>query len=279
MTRIVVVGLGLIGGSIALSARAHDSGVEWVGIDVAEVIASPAAALAVHHTVDAVDEQAVRAALRGASLAVLATPVQAIAQQLEQALALADVVTDCGSTKRVVVAAAARSPRASRFVPGHPMAGAPEGGLERARADLFRGQRWLLCPEGSDADALARVEALVRRLGAVPVHMGAGEHDRAVALTSHVPQLLASVLAVMADRHSATFASGPAFARLTTGAGGPESMWRDIFDTNADAVALLLREIAGELGRLAEELERTPAAMDRTLELLAAARALLQRDG
>src|SRR6185436_15166977 len=98
----------------------------------------------------------------------VATPVGQIEASIGATLESANVVTDCGSTKRAIVAAAARSPRRSRFVPGHPMAGLPEGGIKRARPDLFEGRPWLLCPEHSDEDALARVEALVRGVGAEP---------------------------------------------------------------------------------------------------------------
>lgn len=275
MTRLVVVGLGLIGGSIALAHRAAEPDAERVGIDLAEVIALPAAVAAAEQLVDVADRESVRAALAGAPLVVLAMPVREIARQVADVLELAEVVTDCGSTKRLVVDAATRSPRASRFVPGHPMAGAPVGGVERARADLFQGRHWLLCPEASDADALARVEDLVQRIGGVPLRLGALEHDRAVALTSHVPQLLASAMAVLADRRHAGVAAGPAFTRLTRGAGGPESMWGDIFSSNGDEIAGLLRELCGELERIAAELERAPAQADAALALLAQARAIL----
>lgn len=276
MTRLVVVGLGLIGGSIALSHRERRPDAERVGIDVSGVIGSSAAARVAERCVDAADRQAVRAALAGAPLVVLATPVDEIARSVGEALELADVVTDCGSTKRRVQDAAAKSPRAARFVPGHPMAGAPLGGLARARADLFQGCRWLLCPEGSDADALSRVEELVRDVGARPVHMSAGEHDRAVALTSHVPQLLASAMAALAVRSQAEVAAGPAFARLTRGAGGAESMWADVFASNADEIAARLRELCAELERVADQLEG--GSPEAALGLLAAARAALDRD-
>lgn len=278
MTRLVVVGLGLIGGSIALAHRAAEPGGERVGIDVGEVVGSPLAAAAVEQRIDVADGDAVRAALAGAPLVVLAVPVGAIVRQVPDILAVAEVVTDCGSTKRAIQQAAARSPRAGRFVPGHPMAGAPAGGLKHAHRDLFRGRHWLLCPEGSDADALAQVEALVQQVGAVPKHIGAAEHDRAVALTSHVPQLLASAVSVLAERHDAHIAAGPAFERLTHGAGGAEEMWRDIFSSNGDEIAAALRELCGELEQVAGELERVPRLSPRALELLAAARKVLDRD-
>ncbi len=277
MTRLVVVGLGLIGGSIALAHRESEPDAELVGIDRADVIALPGAAAAVEQRIDAADGDAVRVALSGASLVVLAMPVREIARQVADVLELADVVTDCGSTKRLIVEAASRSPRASRFVPGHPMAGAPEGGVQRARADLFQGRRWLLCPEASDPDAVARVEELVRRIGAAPAHLAAFEHDRAVALMSHVPQLLASAMVVLAERGHAAVAAGPAFARLTRGAGGPPSMWGDVFSSNADEVAGQLRALCRELERIATQLEQAQA--EGALALLAEARATLDSAG
>lgn len=277
MTRLVLVGLGLIGGSVALAHRARQPNAERVGIDVSEVLDKPAAAAAVEQRVDVADHAAVRRALAGASLVVLAMPVHEIVKQLPEALELANVVTDCGSTKRVIAQAALRLSRASRFVPGHPMAGAPSGGVERARADLFEGRRWVLCPEACDADALERVEELVRSFGAVPAHLGAAEHDRAVALTSHVPQVLASAMAVLAERRRSGAAAGPAFSRLTRGAGGPEGMWSDIFSSNADEIAAGLRELCSELERVASALEGDPAQSGVALELLAAARRALER--
>src|SRR5207237_479272 len=108
----------------------------------------------------------------------------------------AQVITDCGSTKRSICARVAGLPRARRFVPSHPMAGGPEGGSGLARADLFEGQTWLICPENADPDALERVEELVGLVGAKSVHISVAAHDRAVAFTSHAPQLLASALSV-----------------------------------------------------------------------------------
>ena len=97
----------------------------------------------------------------------------------------------------------------------------------------------------------------------------------AVAVTSHVPQLLASAMCVLAERHHAGNAVGPAFERLTQGAGGGEAMWGDIFGSNADAVAATLRELCGELEQVAADLERAPEQASRALELLALARVAL----
>jgi prephenate dehydrogenase len=226
--------------------------------------------------VDADDEACVREALSHADLTVLAVPVSAIVRLLPLALAGKGVVTDCGSTKRTIVEKARTEARCARFVPGHPMAGHPEGGLTNAREELFEGRRWLLCPEGVDPDALALVDELVRAVGAEPVLLDAENHDRAVAWTSHVPQLVASALFSLGTEERAEVAAGPAFASITRVAGGGRVMWQDIFGSNADAVAVALRRLSADLGASASALEQ--GDVEPALELLARARRALGRD-
>lgn len=271
-SRLVIVGLGLIGGSIALAARQRRLFDRIVGVDVPHVIATADARRAADQLIDAGDAAARARAIAGASLCVFCAPVGVIARDVVAALEHAELVTDCGSTKRAVVRAAGASPHRDRFVPGHPMAGSTEGGLGNARADLFDGARWILCPGAASDAAVARVETFVRALGAEVVPMTAAEHDRAVALTSHVPQLLASLLQVMSVRRGTARAAGPAFERATRGAGGASAMWRDIFSTNADEIAAVLDELTGELGAIAAELAAPSPEVARALALLAAAR-------
>ncbi len=277
MTRVAVFGLGLIGGSLALALRSRRPGVDVCGIDHPGVIASDAARAAAQTLLDAGDERSVTAAVNEADIVIFATPVRAICAALPRVLERARVVTDCGSTKRAIAAAAGASPRRGRFVPGHPMAGRPGSGLAQATADLFQGRRWILCGENSDADAVEQVEGLIREVGAEPVRLTAEEHDRAVALTSHVPQVVASALKVLAARRNAELAAGPGFASATRVAGGSDAMWSDIFATNRDEVARALRELSGELEQAAVDLERDAETPSRILKLLAAARALRGR--
>jgi prephenate dehydrogenase len=208
-------------------------------------------------------------------LTILATPVSSIIELLPEVVECCGLVTDCGSTKRSIVERVDGVPGRARFVPGHPMAGRPQGGLSHARADLFSGQTWILCPERCAEDALSQVIELVTGLGARPLLMSALEHDRAVALTSHVPQLLASALTVLAAKTGAERAAGPAFASATRVAGGSGAMWADIFSTNADAIADALQELGTELQKIASEL-RGPGTNTAALELLSQARALRQ---
>ena len=109
------------------------------------------------------------------------------------------------------------------------MAGLPDGGIDNARSDLFEGRTWMVCPEHSTPAAREAVADIILLTGAHLVEITPEQHDRAVAVTSHLPQLLASALFTLAHDESARIAMGPAFERATRGAGGLESMWSDIF--------------------------------------------------
>jgi prephenate dehydrogenase len=152
------------------------------------------------------------------------------------------------------------------------MAGLPEGGVEYASADLFVKRRWILCPENSAPSSLMRVEGLVRKVGAEPVSMTAADHDKAVALTSHVPQVLASVLRATATELGADVAAGPGFASATRVAGGSPEIWDDIFESNADEVSWALLRVIDELQIIAEELGGSPANTAAVMQLLGRAR-------
>jgi prephenate dehydrogenase len=276
-SKVSIVGLGVIGGSMARALREHLPQLELVGIDRAEVVASGAPRSLVGEVIVELDRQAVERAFASSDLVFLATPVSSIRRWLDVALAHGALVTDCGSTKRELAQAAQALPRGARFVPGHPMAGTGSA-QAGARSDLFVGRPWVLCPEGVDPGAMEAVERLVTRVGARPVRMSAAEHDRAVALTSHVPRLVSSALTVLVERHGAIEAAGPAFERLMRGAGGGPEMWRDVLRTNADEIAQVLRSLLVELGACADQLERSD--LERSLALLSdgeRARRLLEK--
>jgi prephenate dehydrogenase len=275
--RLVIVGFGLIGGSLALASRRRGLARHVVGIDRPAVLAAQPARAIADELIDAGAPERVNNALRQADLVVLATPVAAIEASMTAVLEVAALVTDCGSTKRRIVRAAERSSRRPHFVAGHPMAGRPQSGVAAAVADLFEGRPWILCPEGSAREAVDIVARLAAGVGARVHELDAAEHDRVVSLTSHVPQLLASVLAVLATERNAWVAAGPAFDSATRVAGGPEEIWRDIFATNADEVAATLREISSRLDDVASSLEAPAADVRAVLHLLELAR--LARQG
>jgi prephenate dehydrogenase len=272
MKQLAVFGFGLVGASIAAAVRAADPRVELVAIDLQQVVASAAVRTLADRCIESDDRSAVRAVAASADLCVLAAPVSVISAELPGLLECAQVVTDCGSTKRSICAAVSDARRLGRFVPGHPMAGGPEGGAALARAELFRGQNWLLCPEHCDVDALLLVETLIQMVGANPVHMSIAAHDRAVAYTSHAPQIFASALTILAVEAGAVEAAGPAYRATTRSAGGAERMWGDIFSANADQISAVLRQLSGELQAVATGLEASPADTRPALALLAAAR-------
>ncbi len=268
MKRVGVVGLGLIGGSIALGVRRFFVGCEVVGADLRkgdwpEDLLDDFVSIGSESDLLRMPE---------CDLIVLAVPVVSVLALLGPALDTGSVVTDVASTKRQVAAAVSGHPQAGRFVPGHPMTGAPRNGFAHARADLFANASWLLCPEQAEPSALMRVRTLVSGLGGAAHEMSAAAHDRAVALTSHVPQLLASALRVAAQQGDYAAAAGPAFERMTRGAGGARSMWSDVFVTNADLVAEQAEALSAELARLARALRADPPDMDAIHALLEAAR-------
>lgn len=271
MRRVAIVGFGLIGGSLSLALR-RSGNVHVTAIDRAPVLERPEARGAADERLPLDQTDALRVALERSDVTVLAVPVGTIIRLLPWSLSHARIVTDCGSTKRDIAQTAAEHPRGSFFVPGHPMAGLPDGGIENAHAELFEGRSWIVSPDRADSQAFRAVSELLALTGARLVELSPEAHDRAVAITSHLPQLLASALFTLADEQSARPAMGPAFERATRAAGGPESMWSDIFETNADEVARAAETLCKELGEVAAALRRSPPDTQAALTLLARAR-------
>ncbi len=277
MKKVVIVGLGLIGASLGVALRQR--GTHVTGVDLPEVLGFDSAQTAADVLLPSGADERIQWALSDSELTILATPVSRIVELLPLALEHAPCVTDCGSTKRAISQAAQLCRNSARFVPGHPMAGLPGGGATNARADLFLGCNWLVCPTHASEEALSTVRRLLDALGANPVEMTAEAHDAAVAVTSHLPQLLGSVVKLFAHEQSASIAAGPSFERLTRAAGGAENIWKDIFVSNGDDIARTVRALIARLEPIASELETlgptrsegaTPA---KVLELLALARA------
>ena len=248
--RIAVVGLGLIGGSIALAARERAE-AEVVGFD-----ASPdacAGALA-RGAVDRV-APSLADAVADAAAVFVAVPVGALPAAVAAALAAAPaacVVTDVGSTKRAVVAGVADQ----RFVGGHPLAGAETAGIGHARADLFEGAVWYLTPTPATSGVLyERLHRLITGLGARPSAIDAETHDTLLALVSHLPHVLANTLVAQAvaalesggERLPAT---GPSFRDATRVAGASSAIWTDIYLSNRDALGVALDETIARLGEV-----------------------------
>ncbi|MFC3519380.1 prephenate dehydrogenase [Streptomonospora nanhaiensis] len=261
--RAAVVGAGLIGTSIALALRER-------GVAVALADPDPAA-LRLACELGAGEPLPDGPAERPADIAVIAAPPSAVPDVLRAAQdrALAHVYTDAASVKSGIVAAAERAGcDMATFVPGHPMGGSERSGPGAARADLFLGRSWALCPTGkSDPVAVAAVVELARLCGAEPVMLEAPAHDRAVALVSHAPHVAsAAVAARLAGGDDTALAlAGQGVRDVTRIAGGDPRLWREILAHNAAPVAGVLEEIAADLAAAAHALrsgtrEHDPAA-------------------
>jgi prephenate dehydrogenase len=277
MKRVSIVGLGLIGGSIAKALRKRLSDVFLLAVDRGDVGLRTDVEAVVSEFVplDSLSEH--RQKVLESDLVILCQPVRVIVDTVGEYLAARTVVTDTGSTKRRVAERAGHGPASAWFVPGHPMAGKAQGGFENADAELFEGRPWILCPEGRDPDAVARVEALIDLVGAKRIVMSPEQHDAAVAITSHLPQLFASFLRRAGSERNALGATGPAFSEMTRTAGGAEAIWRDIFETNADEVGRALREAAFAFAALSDALLGDPPQIEVVLALLRTARASKNR--
>ncbi len=233
--RVCVVGVGLLGGSVALGLRRSFPGLTVVGVDRGGTAAQAHAAGLLDAAAASLDE-----GLEGADLVILATPVRSIERLLGEVARRAGeevLVTDVGSTKRSLCATAAAWPPGSpAFVGGHPMAGRARGGWQQASADLLTDAAWILCPVGPAGwERIGSLELLVEGLGAVPLRMEPDAHDRTVARLSHLPQLLAMALMEVGAAEDLR-AAGPAFQDMTRLAGSPSGLWEDILATNADEV-------------------------------------------
>ncbi len=261
INKLCIIGVGLIGGSLARALRAGGHVREIVGYS------RRLANLQLAADLGAIDyaEVSLAAAVRGADVAVLAVPVGSMADILTELahLAFDGVITDVGSTKGNVVAAArtALGRRFPSFVPGHPLAGTEHSGVEAAQADLFRSRRVILTPlPETDPQALARVQALWKAAGAEVVEMSVEEHDRLLAASSHLPHMLAYMLVdmlVRRDDHRAVFAaSAGGFRDMTRIAASDPVMWRDICLANREALLAVLGQYREELGALIGAIER-----------------------
>jgi 3-phosphoshikimate 1-carboxyvinyltransferase len=254
--RLVVVGLGLIGGSFAKGMREKGLFDEVVGVD----LDAESRRLAVELGVVDRCETELAAACQGAAVIQLAVPILAMEKLLGQLarLELGDaVLTDVGSAKGNVVRAArlAFDGKVARFVPGHPIAGSEQSGVEASNAELFRRHKVILTPQAStDAAALALIDGLWRALGADVEHMEVEHHDQVLAATSHLPHLLAFTLVDSLAKRSENleifrYAAG-GFRDFTRIAGSDPVMWHDIFLANREAVLRTLDAFRDDLDAL-----------------------------
>jgi prephenate dehydrogenase len=247
LNRVVIVGTGLIGTSIALALRER-------GTDVLLTDRDPAAVrLAVELGAGSPLTPPAGPPDEPADVAVLAVPPAAVASTLRDAQkrGLARAYTDVASVKvRPLAEAAELGCDLESFVAGHPLSGRERSGPAAARADLFLGRPWALCPAaGSGAEAVAAVTAIARGCGAEPLTVDAAEHDRAVALVSHAPHVVAAAMAARLRDGSGTALglAGQGVRDVTRIAAGDPDLWAGILAANAEPVADVLEAVAADL--------------------------------
>jgi len=276
-SRIAIAGFGLIGGSIALGIKRKWPSSLVIAIDQKHVL-EPAMRV---HAADVGGETLVMAG--DADLVILAAPVMqniALLQQLPEYLPPAAIVTDVGSTKRLIVAAADANASLT-FIGGHPMSGAASGGFGGARPDMFDGRPWILTPGTRHTDAITRLEAFIAGIGAVPHIMTADLHDRLVGAVSHLPQITSSVLMHVVGTLAGDAGlelAGPGLMDTTRLASSPPDIWRDIAASNEDvlrealdALIKTMTELRGSLGD-GEKIESVFSSASRWREALVRAR-------
>jgi prephenate dehydrogenase len=254
--KIVIIGMGLIGGSIArgLAGLGFDGEVVGVGRDTVTLSRAINDGCLTSFTTD------VQTACFDADIVVIAVPVltiESVLQELAPVLAQHTVVTDVASVKQAVVNAAqsAFGEVPDNFVPGHPIAGSEQSGYAAAKPDLFLGRRVILTPlQHTNADAVNLVTELWQVIGAEVLQMSVAHHDEVLAATSLLPHLLAFGLVDTLSQQGESeeifrFAAG-GFRDFTRIASSDPVMWRDIFLTNARAIVAILDEYTADLGQL-----------------------------
>ena len=264
--RVAVIGTGLIGTSVALALREHGAGV-WLSDTDPEAVRLAASLGAGEPLPDT----------GAADIAVIAVPPSAVAATLAASQArgskgLAACYTDVASVKQLpVTQARALGCDLTSFVPGHPLAGREKHGPAAARADLFLGRTWALCPAPETSEqAVATITTLVRTCGAVPVRADAAAHDRWVALVSHAPHLVAAAMAARLEAAptEALDLAGQGLRDVTRIAAGDTGLWTQILAANAGPVAEVLAAVAADLAEVARMLtDGDPKSVATLLEV------------
>jgi prephenate dehydrogenase len=266
--RVGVVGLGLIGGSIALGARQVWPAGLVIGVDRKDVLER---AMVLHAIDVAADDLVV---LAEADLVILAAPIQQnleLLRELPDYVAGSAVVTDTGSTKREIVEAAELLLERLTFIGGHPLGGGARGGIDHARPDLFTGRPWLFTPPGirdgkpfpdgpveSDSPSLLRLKAFASGLGAVPRTLSPAEHDHLLAFISHLPQLTVSALMHVVGQAAGQQGlglCGRGLVDTTRLASSPADIWKEVCATNPDEIGAALDALINVLNDLRSGLQ------------------------
>ena len=263
---LTIIGVGLIGGSVAKALRCENAVGHVTGFGRRESTLQRAQALGV------IDNWSLDldAAVERAEVIVLASPVNSIASifhELKPCLGEATIVTDAGSVKGSIVDAAVRGlgDKIVNFVPGHPIAGKEKSGVDAASETLFHGHRTILTPmPNTGTEAISAVKDMWETIGAEVVFMEPSVHDELLALTSHLPHALAFILVDLLSRQTNSRdcfnLSAGGFYDITRVASGDPVMWRDIFLSNKQAILQRLTEYSSAIDDLAELIDRSDSS-------------------
>ena len=272
---VAVIGLGVIGASLAAAIRAAYPEASVFGVDTSERTREVALERGWVTAASAPDDEAFRDFVQTAcDLVVIATPVAAVDDYLSKLAAwnYDGIVTDVISTKaHILDAAAATLPHPNHFIPGHPMAGSEQSGIGGARPDMFEGINWILCPdEQTVPEQFQQLHELITGIGARVVSLPREDHDAAVAIVSHVPHMVASSLVRLMRNHTddtqaiMRLAAG-GFKDTTRVAAGSPDLWCGIAFDNAEAVSHGLYEMSDILAAFARALEGEDRAAFKTM--------------
>jgi prephenate dehydrogenase len=248
-SRLSILGVGLLGGSIGLAVKSISSSCKIIGYGHRP---EPLALAKSRGAIDEIADSAAHA-VQGADLVILCTPVGtfgSLLQEISAAIKPGAIVTDVGSTKRSVCNLAdTLLPPQAHFVGSHPMAGSEKRGVEAARADLFRQALCITTPTNrTDRHALGVVESFWNELGMRTTRLSPEDHDRMLAEVSHLPHVLAAALMATQD-DAAVHVAGKGLLDTTRIAAGDGGLWRDIFLDNADNMQLALTKLRAQLDR------------------------------
>ena len=249
MDTLAIAGVGLIGGSFALAIRRAGFQGRIVGVSSPKTIETALTRGVIDEGLPLEEAAAV------ADLIYLAQPIAQILRTLDAIgvhVKPAALVTDAGSTKRVICARAGMSIQQARFIGGHPMAGKESRGVEHADAGLFEGRPYILTSRDSV------LEDWITKIGAKLVFLSPAKHDRLVALASHLPQMLSTALgSALADEPDAAQVAGPGAMDMTRLAMSSYEIWHDILATNAEPIEAALDVVIGKLEELRASLRST----------------------
>jgi cyclohexadieny/prephenate dehydrogenase len=262
ISHVAVIGLGLLGGSVGLAIAENLPDCATTGFDADPDVRRRAA---IRGLVDEVCDTAA-AAVRNADLVILCVPVGAMRQaaaELADALPDGAIVSDVGSSKAAVGQALREALPRAVVIPAHPVAGTERSGPDAGFAQLFRHRWCILTPsEDTDSEAIARLSAFWESLGANVERMDAAHHDLVLAVTSHIPHLLAyTIVGTASDLEQGTRGevikySAGGFRDFTRIAASDPTMWRDVFLTNRDAVLEMLGRFTEDLTALQRAIRR-----------------------